>query len=65
MEAMVAEYLEGDENNTSHEVYEAIDDYLYAYFGDEFNEDLDEENIAAALFDLIECAEATRIVLED
>lgn len=65
MEAVVADYLEGDEDSTSEEVYEAIDDYLYAYFGDEFNDDLDEENIAAALFDLVETAEAARISLED
>ena len=65
MEAVIAEYLEGDEDSTSEEVYEAIDEYLYAYFGDELTEDLDEESIAAALFDLIETAEATRIVLED
>ena len=65
MEAVVAEYLEGDENSTSEEVYEAIDDYLYAYFGDELTEDLDEQSIADALLDLVETAEATRIVLED
>ena len=65
MEAVIAEYLEGDENSTSEEVYEAIDDYLYAYFGDELTEDLDEQSIADALLDLVETAEATRIVLED
>jgi len=65
MEAVVAEYLEGDENSTPEEVYEAIDDYLYAYFGDELTEDLDEQSIADALLDLVETAEATRIVLED
>ena len=64
-EAVVAEYLEGDENSTSEEVYEAIDEYLYAYFGDELNEDTSEDSIAEALLELVGTAEAARISLED
>ena len=65
MEAVIAEYLEGDEDSTSEEVYEAIDEYLYAYFGDELTEDTSSEEIFSALADLVETAEATRIALED
>tara|TARA_R100001443_G_scaffold89441_2_gene95935 strand:- start:744 stop:1070 length:327 start_codon:yes stop_codon:yes gene_type:complete len=65
MEAVIAEYLEGDEDSTSEEVYEAIDEYLYAYFGDELTEDTSSEEIFSALADLVETADATRIALED
>ncbi len=65
MEATIAEYLEGDADSTSDEVYEAIDDYLYAYFGDELSEDMSDELISEALFDLVETAESARITLED